>query len=157
MFLAKRSGVRAILNPAPAQELPEEMLEGLFAITPNETEATLLTGIEVIDAESAKEAAKILLNRGVENVIITMGKQGAFVMNKEVTITIPGYPVQAVDTTAAGDTFNGALAVALAEGKEVTDAIRYANKAASLSVTREGAQPSIPFKKEVQKINNQSN
>ena len=138
-----------ILNPAPAAELSEELLSNVTIITPNESEAELLTGIKVVDENSALKAAKSLNERGVETVIITVGAGGAFVCAEGIVKKIPAPKVKAVDTTAAGDTFNGALAVALAEKRELAEAVEFANKAASLSVTKIGAQTSIPYRNEV--------
>ncbi|MEO0468119.1 MAG: ribokinase [Bacteroidota bacterium] len=140
---------KLILNPAPARALPESLLAQIDILTPNETEAELLTGIKVADVESAGQAARALHRKGVQTVIITMGKQGAFLSRENEQVLIPGKTVTAVDTTAAGDTFNGALCVALSEGKKLEEAIRFANHAAALSVTRMGAQASCPTKKEL--------
>ncbi|NMC38808.1 MAG: ribokinase [Bacteroidales bacterium] len=152
-FVAQKvfhKGLRVILNPAPARLLPIELLECLYLITPNETEAEILTGIKVIDAPSAQKAAEKLLHKGVRNVVITMGAAGAFLMNSGFSGMISVIPVKAVDTTAAGDVFNGALAVAISEGKELKDAVDFANRAAAISVTRMGAQASAPYRKELQ-------
>ncbi len=140
---------RVILNPAPAQGLPDSLLEGLYLITPNETEAAQLTGIEVRDMESACKAAETLVEKGVQNVIVTMGAVGAYVLSSEYTGLVEAPQVKAVDTTAAGDTFNGALAVFLSEGKKIEDATRLACVAASVSVTRIGAQTSVPYREEI--------
>jgi ribokinase len=151
-YIAKQSVLKkkkVILNPAPATELPDGLLRNLYLITPNETEAESLTGIKVKDSMSALEAVTILHKKGVEKVIITLGSAGAFLFENGTHEIIPAPQVEAVDTTAAGDTFNGALAVALSEGKTMHDAIVFANRAASLSVTRMGAQSSIPFRREV--------
>ena len=121
-------------------------------LTPNESEAELLTGIAVNNEASAAKASEQLLASGVRNVIITMGSQGAFVAGKNVRQLIPGYKIKAIDTTAAGDVFNGTLAVALAEGKSLLEAARFANAAAALSVTRMGAQTSAPTRKEIEKF-----
>ena len=139
---------KVILNPAPATELSEEILKNLYLITPNETEAELLTGIKVTDEASALKAAINLHQKGVKSVIITMGAAGAFLLENGKSQVIKAPRVEAVDTTAAGDTFNGALAVALAEGKTLTESIAFANKAASISVTRIGAQSSVPYRNE---------
>ena len=147
--LVKAENVKAVLNPAPAQALPPAIYSGLYLLTPNETEAAILTGISVVDLTSAKAAATILRNRGVEIVIITMGKKGAYVLSKDYDQLVPCPVVKAVDTTAAGDTFNGALVVALAEGQSLLTAIAFANKAAALSVTKLGAQASIPTRNEI--------
>lgn len=140
---------RVILNPAPARQLSNDLLTCIDIITPNEVEAEILTGIKVIDAASAEEAAEKLRSTGVKNVIITMGAAGAFLLTDKVSKLIPVVPVRAVDTTAAGDVFNGALAVAISEGKDLEEAVVFANKAASISVTRMGAQASAPYRKEI--------
>lgn len=146
---AASRGLRVILNPAPAQPLPNELFPHLFVITPNETEAELLTGIRVDDLESAGQAAQKLHDMGVSNVIITLGSKGAYLSTGTESQLIPTAPVKAVDTTAAGDCFNGALAVALAEKRPLADAIAFACKAASISVTRMGAQASMPRRTEI--------
>lgn len=143
--LAKNNQCLFILNPAPAQSLPDELYPLIDIITPNETEAALLTGIEVINESSALAAAKVLFKRGVNNVIITMGEQGAFFYDGNNAQLISTYKVTAIDTTAAGDTFNGALVSALAQDNTLLDAIAFANKAAALSVTKLCAQTSIPY------------
>jgi len=142
-------GNRVILNPAPARQLSDDLLNCVDIITPNEVEAEILTGIKVVDAASAEEAADKLMSTGVKNVIITMGAAGAFLHTDKVSKLIPVVPVRAVDTTAAGDVFNGALAVAISEGKDLEEAVVFANKAASISVTRMGAQASAPYRKEI--------
>jgi ribokinase len=146
---AARLGKKVVLNPAPAAKLSDDLLRNLYLITPNETEAELLTGIRVTDEQSALKAATILHEKGVEIVIITMGAAGAFVLADGKSELIKAPKVDAVDTTAAGDTFNGSLLVALSEGKTIQDSIAFANKAASISVTRIGAQSSVPFRKEI--------
>lgn len=147
--IAKANQQKVIINPAPAQKLTDELLDGLFLITPNETEATLLTGIKVEDEATAAQAADIFLSKGVQNVIITLGKQGAYFKNADSTLKINAPVVKAMDTTAAGDTFSGALTVALTEKKDWANAIRFAVEAASISVTRMGAQASVPYRKEM--------
>lgn len=147
--ICKGSGIPLIINPAPAQSLPSDVLDGLYLITPNETETQILTGIEVVDMESASEACAAMINMGVENIIITMGKRGAFFMNKEEQFVVKPPRVDAVDTTAAGDVFNGALAVCLAGQMPWRESIEMASKAAAISVTRMGAQASAPFRKEI--------
>jgi ribokinase len=147
--LAAQAGVGVILNPAPAQPLPDQLLKLVSILTPNETEAELLTGVRVTSAASAAQAAAKLRRRGVQTVIITLGARGAFVAAATGQQLIPGFKVKAVDTTAAGDTFNGALAVALAEGQPLAQAVRFANAAAALSVTKLGAQPSAPRRRDI--------
>ncbi len=147
--MAANAGVRVILNPAPARPLPDSLLERVSILTPNETEAELLTGIKVTDAAAAEKACANLRARGVRTVIVTLGHRGAFLADIDGQQLIPGFQVKAVDTTAAGDIFNGALAVALAEGKPLHAAVRFASAAAALSVTRLGAQPSAPRRREV--------
>jgi len=146
---AVEAGVKVILNPAPACSLPEGLLKNLYMLTPNETEAALLSGVEVSDLESAKKAAQILHSKGVEIVIVTMGSDGALIYQNGVFEMVAAQKVKAVDTTAAGDTFNGALVVALSEGLPVAEAVKFASKAAAISVTRMGAQSSTPYRKEI--------
>jgi len=147
---AKLNHQKIIINPAPAQALPDELLKGLYLITPNEIEASMLTGIAVVDEVSASKAADIFLEKGVQNVIITLGKQGAYFQNSTEHILEPAPLVQALDTTAAGDTFSGAITVALTENKTWSQAIQFAVKAASISVTRLGAQASVPYRNEIE-------
>jgi ribokinase len=142
--LAAKKGLKVVLNPAPAAELPAELFPHLYAITPNETEAEILTGVAVTDLLTAEKAANILLNKGVQHVIITLGAEGALYKTAYEIQHIPVAKVVAQDTTAAGDCFNGALVVGLSEGKSWPDAIAFACKAASISVTRLGAQASMP-------------
>lgn len=148
--LCTELNTKVILNPAPAAMLGEEILQQVTIITPNEMEAESLTGIAVTDEQSAAEASRSLHNRGIETVIITLGSRGAFLSDKESGIRklVPGFSVQAVDTTAAGDVFNGQLAVSLAEGKELERAVLEAHGAAAISVQRLGAQSSIPRREE---------
>jgi ribokinase len=149
--LAMRAGTRLILNPAPAQPLPEELLRAVYLLTPNESEAEALTGLKVNDEAGAAKAAEALLARGVANVIITLGPRGAFLASKQARGLVPAYRVKPIDTTGAGDVFNGALAVGLAEGKSLLEAARFASAAAAISVTRLGAQTSAPLRKEIDK------
>jgi len=141
---AARKGVKVILNPAPAAKIPDHIYPYLFALTPNETEIELLTGIAVTNLEEAKKAANILLNKGVQNVIITLGAQGAYYQSVHDELFVPTQAVKAVDTTAAGDCFNGALAVALANQKSWSDALTFSCRAATYSVMHAGAQASMP-------------
>lgn len=149
-------GKNVILNPAPSKLLELEVYSGLYLITPNETEASELTGIQVDDVESASEAADIFLVRGVKNVIITLGDKGAYFKNSNESFVVPAQLVKTVDTTAAGDIFNGALAVALSEDRNWREAILFANKAASIGVGKLGAQASIPFRAEVDQLVHQT-
>ena len=151
--MGERLNKKVILNPAPAHKLSDKSLASLYAITPNESEAELLTGVKVSDEKSAHRAAGILTSKGIENVIITMGSKGVYLYSESLKKMIPGYKVNAVDTTAAGDTFNGALAVALLKRNEMEEAIIFANKAAAVAVTRPGAQSGIPFFAEVNSFN----
>ncbi len=144
-----RRGMKVVLNPAPAKPLDDEILRNLYLITPNEPEAELLTGVTITTNESAREAAQILHQKGVANVIITLGAKGALFYDGTTDLLVPAPSVKAVDTTAAGDVFNGALVLALAEGKPMPTAIAFACRAAAISVTRMGAQSSIPQRFEV--------
>ena len=146
--VAHGAGVPVILNPAPAKKLPKEIYPLVDWITPNETEAELLTGVKVTDAESAAKAAQILKKRGVGHVVITMGAIGAYC--GDCGKIYPCRKVKAIDCVAAGDTFNGAFAVALVEGRSCAEAIAFAQKAAAVSVTRAGAQSSVPCRKEIE-------
>ena len=148
--IADKNDVPVILNPAPAQKLDDELLARVSIITPNETEAEILAGIKVSDQASALDAARALQGKGIETVIVTMGAKGAFVVNHETGTIVESYKVDAVDSTAAGDTFNGVLAARLAEGTMLLEAVRFANAAAALSVTVRGAQPSIPTRGNVE-------
>lgn len=150
--LAARNRVLTILNPAPAQKLPDDLLRHVSILTPNESEAEWLTGIKVTSEASGIRAAAQLRARGIQTVIITLGAKGALVVNEQGHDLVPGFKVKPVDTTAAGDVFNGALAVALAEGLELRAAVRFANAAAAISVTRMGAQPSIPERKQIDRF-----
>jgi ribokinase len=147
--IASSKKIKFILNPAPAAKLADELLKKISMLTPNQKEAEMLTGIKVTNESTAKQAADILNKKGIETVIITMGAAGAFFMHENKCSMIPGHKVNVVDTTAAGDVFNGALVVALAEGKNIEEAIRFACIAAAISVTRLGAQASVPYRKEV--------
>lgn len=142
-------GLKSILNPAPAAKLPEDIFRNLFAITPNETEAEILTGVKVTDEISALKAAEIFISKGVKNVIITLGSKGAFLKSDNFEGMIYTEKVAAMDTTAAGDCFNGALSVAILDGKTMEEAVAFACKAASISVTRMGAQASMPYRNEL--------
>lgn len=142
-------GKQVILNPAPASPLSADLLRDLYLITPNETEAEAISGIKITDLDSARQAAEAIARQGVRNVIITLGAKGALIRSNGQQELVPAYPVKAVDTTAAGDVFNGALAVAIAEGRSLVEAVRFACKASAISVGRAGAQSSVPYRNEV--------
>nr|MBI1230185.1 ribokinase [Cytophagales bacterium] len=142
-------GLKVVLNPAPAATLPAEIYPYIHVLTPNETETALLTGIVPVDESSAKTAAEKFVSYGVAHVIITMGAAGAYLHSPTIQQLIQAPKVEALDSTAAGDTFNGALAVALAEDMDWLSAVTFANHAAALSVTKMGAQAAIPLQKEV--------
>jgi ribokinase len=143
--LAAENGVKVVLNPAPACPLSDELLRKISIITPNETEAGLLSGTKVTNRESAKSAARLLAAKGIETVIITMGAEGALLLHDGVCLFFEAPVCNAIDTTAAGDVFNGALAVALFNGKSILEAVPFAIRAASISVGRMGAQSSAPY------------
>lgn len=147
--LAKQHQTQVILNPAPARELPDDLLATIDMITPNETEAQRLTGIAVNDDNDAARAAQALHDKGIATVIITLGSRGVWLSENGNGKLVPGFKVKAVDTIAAGDTFNGALVTALLEGKIMADAVRFAHAAAAIAVTRPGAQPSVPWREEI--------
>jgi ribokinase len=138
-----------ILNPAPAKDLETLILNNLFAITPNQTEAELLTGIKIDSISAARQSAKTLKSRGVKNVVITLGKEGVYYLGEEGDFHLPASKVKAIDSTAAGDVFNGVLAAGLAKGLSWKESIKRSNKAAALSVTRMGAQNSAPYEFEI--------
>ena len=150
--LARQNGLRVILNPAPAQSVPDSLLADVGILVPNENELQLLTGMPVTDTDSAKSAAQILLEKGVKTVIVTLGSNGALLVTSKQVTHIPAFKVNVVDTTAAGDAFIGGLAVALLKGKSLEEAVRYGNASGALAATRFGAQPSLPTKDEVEKL-----
>jgi ribokinase len=147
--IAYAKGVQIVLNPAPACHLPEGLLKKISILTPNRREAEMLTGVKLRNMESAKLAAEKIKGLGPETVIITLGHKGALVLHDNSFTHVPGFLVKAIDTTAAGDIFNGALVVALSEGKSVVESTRFACKAAAISVMKLGAQSSAPFKLEI--------
>jgi ribokinase len=147
--LAAQHGRKVILNPAPAATLPDALFQHISIITPNETETEILTGIKIGDQSSMENAAARLHSRGVGTVIITLGAQGAFISSGTIKERVAAPVVEAVDTTAAGDVFNGALAVALSEGRSLIDAVAFGCNAAAISVTRLGAQAAAPYRHEI--------
>lgn len=149
---ASRAGVKTILNPAPAQELPKELLHDIYALTPNKREAELLSGVEIRDLQSGEKAAKKIFDMGVNNVALTLGEKGVIVLTQDGTVHVKGIRVSPVDTTGAGDTFCGALAVAISSGKKLVDAVAYANYAGALATTKMGAQEALPTKREIEKL-----
>jgi ribokinase len=149
---AQKSGARVILDPAPAQPLSDALLSRVSVLTPNETEAEILSGIKVECEATARQAADALAAKGVQTVIITMGSKGAFILDQGVSRMVPAFDVEAVDSTAAGDTFSGVLATCLAAGDSMTEAVRLANAAAAMSVTVHGAQPSAPDREAIVKF-----
>lgn len=150
--LADSLGIKTILNPAPMGPVPQELFSHIWLITPNQTEAEQLTGIHVDSKDSARKAAEALFAKGVKNVIITMGCHGSLVCSPEGVELVPARKVQAIDTTGAGDVYNGALVAALSEGKSLSESARLATIASSVAVTRMGAQTSAPYRNEVDNI-----
>jgi ribokinase len=147
--IAFDKGVKVILNPAPAQALSSELFKYLYMVTPNKTEAEILSGVKVNDWTSAKEAADKISEKGVDIVVVTLGSVGALVKEGNQYHEVAVKKVEAVDTTAAGDTFSGTLCVGLSEGLTVVEAVNFACKASAIAVTRMGAQASIPYRKEI--------
>jgi ribokinase len=143
-----------LLNPAPAQVLEKDLLELVDVLLPNEYEAALMTGIPLQSAADTRRAAEKLLSLGPKNLIVTLGNQGAMLFNEKINqgMIIPAFQVQTIDTTAAGDCFVGALAVGICEGKSLPVAAEFASAAAAISVTRVGAQPSLPRREEVEQF-----
>lgn len=150
--LAGRYQVPVILNPAPARALNDELLRGVTYLTPNETEAEILTGVKVTSIDRAKEAAEALLEKGVKTVVLTLAEKGALVASNAGATHVSGFSVQPVDTVAAGDAFNGAFAVAISKGKSLVEACRFANAVGAIAVTRPGAIPSLPSAAEVERF-----
>ncbi|MEX2233085.1 MAG: ribokinase [Cyclobacteriaceae bacterium] len=146
---AAAHGIKVILNPAPGRPLRSELFELIDIVTPNSNEAEMLTGIVVNDVDSARRAAELLQKKGVKNVVITLGKEGAVFLQDGKFDTIAATKIKAVDTTGAGDVFNGALAVGIAEGKDILSSLRFACHAAAITTTRMGAQSAIPYRNEL--------
>lgn len=150
--IAFAAGVKVILNPAPAAKLSDGLLAKCYMLTPNETECGVIAGVPVENCEQAEAAAEALIAKGVRNVIVTLGGKGSLYKSATERAIIPACRVKAVDTTAAGDTYNGALCLALSEGRTIREAAEFATKAAAISVTRAGAQPSLPTRCEVEEF-----
>jgi len=150
--LAKQNGIRVILNPAPAKDLPDELISLADFLIPNETELSLLTGTEVTDIPSAEKAAHVILKKGVRNVIVTLGSKGALIVNEKVNTHVETYKVDVIDTTAAGDAFIGGFASVLDSANSLVDAVRYGCACGALATTKFGAQPSLPTKEEVERF-----
>ena len=148
--ICEENHVPMILNPAPAAQLSDELLKRVTYLTPNETELSVIANHPVSTLDEIKKAAQILLDRGVKHVVATLGEKGALIADKEGMRVIEGYPVKAIDTVAAGDSFNGAFAKALTDGKSIEEAVRLANAVGALTVTKHGAIPSLPSKEEVE-------
>jgi len=149
---ASKKDIKVILNPAPARALSDHLLRNLYIIIPNKSEAEILSGIKVTDIESAKLAANIISAKGVNIVVITLGSQGALIKEYDDFHFVDALKVEALDTTAAGDTFCGSVCVGLSEGKSVLDAVKLAARAAAITVTRMGAQSSIPYRSELSSL-----
>jgi ribokinase len=153
--LASQNSIPVILNPAPARNIPDGFFSKTQFITPNETETEFFTGVEIDEADlsnSAGKAVSKLLGLGAGAVVMTLGKKGAFVANERIRELMKGFAIKAVDATAAGDAFNGALAVALAEGKDIRDAVVFANGAGALAASKPGAQSSLCSRDELEEF-----
>lgn len=147
--MAYNAGVKIVLNTAPVQKIDQSVFSKIEIVTPNEVEAGIITGVDVTDEASARKAAEIFMGWGVKSVVITMGKAGAFVMNTEKQAFIPSIKVDAIDTTGAGDAFNGGFVTALVEGKDIFEAAKFANVTGALSVTKLGTAPAMPHRGEI--------
>lgn len=148
--IAHEKGVTIVLNPAPVQLVSDELLGKIDIITPNEVEASILTGVQIESDDDVRKAAEVFLAKGVKNVIITLGSKGVYARTKDEEKFIPVIPVKPVDTTGAGDAFNGGFVTALAEGKDFFEAARFGNIVGSLSVTKLGTAPSMPYREEIE-------
>jgi len=147
--IAHKNGVKVVLNTAPAQKVDDDILAKVNVLTPNEVEASILSGVEVVTMDDARRAAEVFQKKGVEEVVITMGAQGAYVRSGSRELIVPRLNVEAIDTTGAGDAFNGGLVTALAEGKDLFAAAEFANVVGALSVTKKGTAPSMPSRKDI--------
>lgn len=150
--IAHRHQVPVILNPAPARTLSDRLLSQVTYLTPNETELEILSGMPVNSVEDAEKAAAVLLKKGVKHVVVTLAAKGALIVDSSGSVHVEGFPATPIDTVAAGDSFNGAMAFQLASNKPLVEAVRFANAVGSITVTREGAIPSLPTYKEVEAL-----
>lgn len=150
--IAYKNDVKIVLNTAPIQPVPDELLSKVHVITPNEVEASILTKVNIKIPEDASKAAKVFFNKGVKNVIITLGKDGVYVSDGITEEIIPSYNVNAIDTTGAGDAFNGGFVTALSEGKDIFEAARFGNIVGALSVTKLGTAPAMPYRGEIEEF-----
>ena len=150
--LAHSLGIKTIMNPAPMNPVPEDLFSRIWLITPNQTEAEQLTGVHVESEDDAARAAEVLFAKGIKNVIVTMGSKGSLVCTPEGREFVPSRKVKAIDTTGAGDVYNGALVAALSQGKSLIEAARIATLASSIAVTRMGAQTSAPYANEIESL-----
>ena len=149
--IAYNKGVKVVLNPAPVQPIPDELLKKVSIITPNEVEASMLTGIKIENEDDVRKAAKVFLQKGVEQVVITLGSKGVYACTKDKEMFIPVISVKAVDTTGAGDAFNGGFVTALAEGMDFFSAAKFGNVTGALSVTKMGTAPAMPYREEIER------
>lgn len=150
--IAYKKGVTVVLNPAPVQEISDELYKKIDVLTPNEVEASILSGVNIETIEDAKKAANVLMKKGVKNVLITLGSKGVLVVTSQKEEFIQSYKVNVVDTTGAGDAYNGAFATALSEGKDIFEAAHFANAAAAISVTRIGTAPAMAYRNEIEEF-----
>ena len=150
--IAYKKGVTVVLNPAPVQEISDELYKKIDVLTPNEVEASILSGVNIETIEDAKKAANVLMKKGVKNVLITLGSKGVLVVTSQKEEFIQSYKVNVVDTTGAGDAYNGAFATALSEGKNIFEAAHFANAAAAISVTRIGTAPAMAYRNEIEEF-----
>lgn len=150
--IAHNNGVKVILNTAPVQPISDELLNNVDMVTPNEVEAEILTGIKIETEDDMRNTAQFFFNKGVKQVVITLGQRGVYIADKEMQELIPAYRVKALDTTGAGDAFNGGLVAALSEGKSLKEAAKFANALAALSVQKLGTTISMPWREEIEKF-----